>query len=204
MVSAIFFIAVGLGAAFLLGLLRDEWRATSYWVMLAALTSMSWVAASCVASLAWGGATTVDIFTAGTEPPFAINLRMGLSEAVLTLLISLTALLSAFYLKETMLKLGRRAMAVLLVFAMALCGIVLTRDMFNLFVFFELTVIATGGLVLLSLARQALSAGFKYMIASQVIAMLLLIGIIFSYHATGTLNIDGMAAAHQDLFKGVL
>ncbi len=201
MVSAIYFIAVGLGAAFLLGLLRDEWRAISYWVMLAALTSMSWMAASSVSSLAWGGATTVDIFTAGTAPPFAINLRMGLAEAVLILLISMTALLSAFHLKETMLKLGRRAMAVLLVFAMALCGIVLTRDMFNLFVFFELTVIATGGLVLLSLARQALSAGFKYMIASQVIAMLLLIGIIFSYHATGSLNIDGMAAAHQDLFK---
>ncbi len=41
-------------------------------------------------------------------------------------------------------------MAVLVIAIMALCGIVLTRDIFNLFVFFELIVIATGGLVLLS------------------------------------------------------
>ncbi len=202
MVNAIFIIATGLGVAFLLGLLRDEWRTTAYGLTLAALAFMSWVAAAWVLALAWGGATTVEIFTAGTEPPFAINLRMGLSEAILTLLVNLASLLSALYLRDTMLKQGRRAMAVLLIFAMALCGIILTRDLFNLFVFFELTVISTGGLILLSRDKRALGAGFKYLIASQVISVLLLVGIIFSYHATGTLNIDGMASMSAQLLQG--
>ncbi len=196
MVNAIFLIAVGLGAAFLLGMLRDEWRTLSYGVTLLALAAMSLIAAGWVYALAWGGGTGVDIFTAGTEPPFAINLRMGLQEAVLTLLVNLSVLLAAVYLRDTMLKQGRRAMAVLLIFTMALCGIILTRDLFNLFVFFELTVISTGGLVLLSEDERALGAGFKYLIASQVVSILLLVGIIFSYHATGTLNLDGMADAH--------
>jgi formate hydrogenlyase subunit 3/multisubunit Na+/H+ antiporter MnhD subunit len=74
-------------------------------------------------------------------------------------------------------------MAVLLIFTMAACGIVLTRDLFNLFVFFELVAIATGGLILLSPDPRALGAGFKYLVASQVITVLLLVGIIFSYHA---------------------
>lgn len=202
MVNAIFIIASTLGAAFLLGLLRDEWRATAYGVTLAALAFTSWVAAGWVGALAWGDAVPVEIFTAGSEPPFAINLRMALPEAVLVLLVNLTGLLSALYLRDTMFKQGRRAMAVLLVLTMALSGIILTRDIFNLFVFFELTVISTGGLILLSRDKRALGAGFKYLIASQLISILLLIGIIFSYHASGTLNIDGMADASLGLLKG--
>jgi formate hydrogenlyase subunit 3/multisubunit Na+/H+ antiporter MnhD subunit len=53
---------------------------------------------------------------------------------------------------------------------MALCGMVLTRDLFNLFVFFELIVIATAGLVLLSDDDRAMAAGFKYLVVSQLIS----------------------------------
>ncbi|MEA1052813.1 proton-conducting transporter membrane subunit [Lamprobacter modestohalophilus] len=202
MVSAIYILAVGLGAAFLIGLLRDEWRAGAYGVSLAALALMSLISAGWVWVLATGDGSAVDIMTAGTLPPYAINLRMGLAEAVLTLLINLTGLLSAVYLRDTMFKQGRRALATLLVFTMASCGIVLTRDLFNLFVFFELVAIATGGLVLLSRDQRALAAGFKYLVASQVITVLLLVGIIFAYHATGTLNIDGMAELSALVLQG--
>ncbi|MDD4881261.1 MAG: proton-conducting transporter membrane subunit, partial [Gallionellaceae bacterium] len=195
MTSPLYIIAVALAAAFLLGLLREQWRSLAYPVTLAALAFMSWLSASWLWALASGSASPVDIYTAGTAPPFAINLRMALPEAVLTLLINLTGLFSALYLKSALLARGRRGMAVLLVAIMALSGIVLTRDIFNLFVFLELVVIATGGLVLLSDHAHALSAGFKYLVVSQVISILLLIGIIFAYHATGTLNIDGMAEA---------
>ena len=92
-------------------------------------------------------------------------------------------------------------MAVLLIATMAFSGIVMTRDLFNLFVFFELAVIATGGLVLLSEDQRALGAGFKYLIVSQIISILLLVGIIFTYHATGTLNIDGMPETAATLLK---
>lgn len=201
MVSAIYIIAVGLGASFLLGLLRDEWRSAAYGLTHAALALMSLISAAWVWILAQPGAAPVEIFTAGVQPPFAINLRLGLAEAVLSLLVNLTGLLSAFYLRDTMLKQGRRAMAVLLIFTMAACGIIMTRDLFNLFVFFELVAIATGGLILLSRDNRALGAGFKFLVASQVITILLLLGIIFSYHATGTLNIDGMAAAREQLLE---
>ena len=201
MVNAMFIIATALGAAFLLGLLRDSWRVTAYAVTLAALACMSWIAAGWLWAFAVAGAAPVEIFTAGTAPPFAINLRMALPEAAALLLVNLTGLLAALYLRDTLLKQGRRAMAVLLIFTMALGGIIVTRDIFNLFVFFELTVISTGGLILLSMDKRALGAGFKYLIASQLISILLLVGIIFSYHATGTLNIDGMADASASLMK---
>ncbi len=202
MVDIIFIIAAGLGGAFLLGVLRDEWRITAYLLTLTTLAFIAWVAGSWLWNIGVNGATMVEIYTAGSEPPFAINLRMGLAEAALTLLVGLTGLLSALYLKDTLLRLGRRAMSILLIVSMALSGIILTRDLFNLFVFLELAVIATAGLILFSENKCALSAGFKYLIISQLVTIFLLIGIIFIYHATGTLNIDGMANVPLDLLQG--
>jgi formate hydrogenlyase subunit 3/multisubunit Na+/H+ antiporter MnhD subunit len=202
MVSALYILAAALAAAFLLGLLKEGSHRTAYGITLAALGLMSYVSVSWLLAFINGGAAPVEVFTAGTEPPFAINLRMGLAEAALTTLVNLTGLLSAIYLKEALFKLGHRTMAVLLVAVMALCGVILTRDVFNLFVFFELVVISTAGLVLLSEDDRALAAGFKYLIVSQVISVLLLVGIIFAYHATGTLNIDGMAEATLTLRNG--
>jgi formate hydrogenlyase subunit 3/multisubunit Na+/H+ antiporter MnhD subunit len=201
MVDPLSIITITLGAAFLLGLLRDEWRATAYTITLITLGFISWVSASWLSLFAFDGRPAVEILTAGSQPPFAINLRMGLTESIALLVVTVTGLLSSIYLRDTLFRLGRRAMAVLLVFIMAMCGIIMTRDIFNLFVFQELIVIATGGLVLLSSNKLSLGAGFKYLIASQVVSILLLVGIIFSYHSTGSLNIDGMAAQSELLIK---
>jgi formate hydrogenlyase subunit 3/multisubunit Na+/H+ antiporter MnhD subunit len=202
MVSPIYLIAGTLGGAFFLGMLRDQWRTACYLVTLAILALTSWLAADWTWALATGATGTVEVTTAGTPPPFAVNLRLGIAEAVLVLLINLTGLLSALYLRDTLFQQGRRAMAVLLIFIMALSGIVMTRDLFNLFVFFELVVISTGGLVLLSRDARSLAAGFKFLIASQVVSILMLVGIIFAYHATGSLNLDSMAANAALLLKG--
>ncbi|SEB03005.1 Formate hydrogenlyase subunit 3/Multisubunit Na+/H+ antiporter, MnhD subunit [Thiothrix caldifontis] len=202
MVSPLYIIAVGLGAAFLLGLLPEKWQRAAYGVTLLALALMGWIAGSWLWAFALQGAAPVEIFTAGTQPPFAINFRVGLAEASLALLMALTGLHAALYMRDTLFKQGRRAMAVLLIFVMATCGVIFTRDLFNLFVFMELVVISTGGLVLLSADRRALGAGLKYLIVSQLVSILMLVGMVFAYHATGTLNIDGMAAAQVDLFKG--
>lgn len=193
MVSAIFIIAAGLGAAFLLGLLKEDQKGAAFGITVAALAFMAWVSWTWTVALSTGVADPVTIITAGTQPPFAINLRIGLGEAWVLTVINVVGLISAFYLRPALDRLGRRSMAVLLIMIMALSGLVLTRDVFNLFVFFELIVIATGGLVLLSEDERAVSAGFKYLVVSQIISILLLIGIIFTYHANGSLNIDDIA-----------
>jgi formate hydrogenlyase subunit 3/multisubunit Na+/H+ antiporter MnhD subunit len=201
MVNPIYIIAIGLGVAFLLGLLQAR-RIVSYTLTVAALLMMALIAAEWIWAFAFRDAQTAIFFTAGTAPPFAISLRMGLAEAVLCWLVSFCGFLSAIYLRDTLMKQGRRAMAVLVIFSMALCGLILTRDLFNLFVFIELMVIATGGLILLSRDPRALAAGFKYLIACQLISIMLLLGIIFAYHATGTLNIDDMITSVDLLAQG--
>lgn len=194
MVSALFLIVAGLGGAFALGFFREEQVRPAYLVTTLVLAFMAALALSWTVALVLGAATAVDITTAGTPAPFAINLRIGLTEAVLLSVITATGLLSALAMRDALIQRGQRAMAVLLVLIMALGGLVMTRDVFNLFVFIELIVIASAGLVLLSEDTRAIAAGFKYLIVSQVISVLLLIGIIFTYHANGSLNIDDIAA----------
>ncbi|MCA0043263.1 proton-conducting transporter transmembrane domain-containing protein [Celeribacter litoreus] len=193
MVNPLLILAAGLGAAFLLGLLRETSERAAFHTTVGALAVMAFVALSWTVALASGQTDPVEMLTAGAKPPFAINLRTGIAEAALTSVVTLTGLLSAFFMRRDLLRLGRRAMAVLLVLIMALSGLIMTRDLFNMFVFLELIVIATAGLVLLSKDTRALAAGFKYLVVSQVISILLLIGIIFTYHANGSLNIDDIS-----------
>ena len=200
MVSALYILALGLGAAFGLGLVPKTQRDMAYALTLGALALMTALSLGWLYRLA-GGAAAVEILTAGAAPPFAINLRMGLAEAALVATITATGLLSALSLRGPLTRLGRGGMAVLLVLVMALAGLVMTRDAFNLFVFFELIAIATGGLVLLSDDLRAVAAGFKYLIVSQIVSILLLVGIIFTYHAKGSLNIDDIPATAM-VFSG--
>ena len=103
MVSALFLIVVGLGGAFALGLLREDQARPAYLVTTLVLAFMTALALSWTVALATGLATTVDITTAGTPPPFAINLRIGLTEAALLSIITAIGLLSALAMREALL-----------------------------------------------------------------------------------------------------
>ena len=194
MVSALYLIVAGLGGAFALGLIPEKSKSLAYLATLLILAFMALVAISWTVALALGYVQPADIITAGTPPPFAINLRVGLAESAVLSVITTTGFFSALVMRSALTQQPRRALAVYLVLIMALGGLVMTRDVFNLFVFIELIVIASAGLVLLSEDPRAVAAGFKYLIVSQVVSILLLIGIIFVYHANGSLNIDDIAA----------
>jgi len=91
-------------------------------------------------------------------------------------------------------KQGRNTIIIFLVFIMSLNVVVMTRDIFNLFVFLEVASIATVGLIFMDKNDKALSAGFKYILATAVISGLFLLGIIFSYYYTGSLNLKDLIA----------
>ena len=84
---------------------------------------------------------------------------------------------------------------------MGINGVVMTRDLFNLFIFIEITSIATTALIGMERTGDVLSAGFKYAIATSVATTFFLLGTIFIYYQTGTLNIDDIIA-HSDMIVG--
>jgi multicomponent K+:H+ antiporter subunit D len=76
---------------------------------------------------------------------------------------------------------------------MGICGAFLTGDAFNLFVFFEVLLIASYGLLLHGGGRDRIRAGLHYVVFNLVGSALFLIGVGTIYGVTGTLNMADIA-----------
>jgi len=73
-------------------------------------------------------------------------------------------------------------------------GVVITGDIFNLFVFLEIASVASYALVAFGTERHELEAAFKYAVMGTIGSLFVLLGIIFLYSYTSTLNMADMAA----------
>ncbi len=200
MVNPVHIVSIALITAFLLGMTGKRQQYAVVYILLIALTGMLAISASWLTGILSGSLKPVEVYTAGFKPPFAINLRMGLAEAVLTTMINLLGVMTVIYLFDILKKAGKYMHSILIVFMLGLNVIVMTRDLFNLFVFLEVTSIATAGLVIMVQNQRSIATGFKFLIASSVISGLLLLGIIFTYSYAATLNIDFMT--HLTTIKG--
>jgi formate hydrogenlyase subunit 3/multisubunit Na+/H+ antiporter MnhD subunit len=190
---------IALGAGFLIPLFDRAHRGSAILVFLAALACMAGIAAVNLLAII-NGAPAIDIETAGIAPPFSINLRFGLFEGGVVLAVNSVALLAAWHFLPT-LKQHAAALLLFLIMVMGINGMVMTRDLFNLFIFIEITSIATYALIGMERTGSVLAAGFKYIIATAMASAFFLLGTIFIYYQTGTLNIDDIIA-HRDLING--
>ena len=181
---------VGLGGAFLIPLLYRIGGNAVAAALIFALAAMTVISGAALVALAQG-APPIDILTGGAKPPIAINLRLGLPEAVFAFSVNLVALFGAAYIARE--KYGIVLLYLLLV--MGIQGMVMTRDLFNLFVFLEIVSIATYGLLSLRDTPAALSATFKYLMATVLASGFFLIGTLLLYAVTGLLNIDDLIAS---------
>ena len=80
---------------------------------------------------------------------------------------------------------------------MGLSGAFLTGDIFNLFVFFEVLLIASYGLMIHGGGRDRLRAGLQYVVMNLVGSTLFLFALGALYASTGTLNIADLAQRVQ-------
>ncbi len=82
-----------------------------------------------------------------------------------------------------------------------LLGIAITGDAFNLFVFLEISSLATYALISLGRDRRALLAAYQYLIMGTVGATFYLIGVGLLYMVTGTLNMADLAQRLPALYE---
>jgi len=201
MLSPVTLFIFALAVAFLLPLFDRLHRTVAYTLLVLTLGYMAWLPLQWLTGFLVG-ARQVMLYTAGLRPPVAIVLRMGATEAFVLFLVNLTMLLGAFYLHERLRREPVQLMLLYLALALGLTGIVLTRDIFNLFVFIEIASIASYGLVVLEPGEHTLAAGFKYAVAGGLSSLFLLLGIVYLYRFTGTLWLDGMLASAPALAVG--
>lgn len=73
-------------------------------------------------------------------------------------------------------------------------GAFLTGDIFNLYVWFEVMLIASFGLMIINASKVQIDGAIKYAVLNLVATLVFLLAIALLYGATGTLN---MAALHE-------
>lgn len=193
MVNPIYLFIIALATAFLLPVIDKVNRKLTMIVFFAALAGMFGISFQWFIAL-FNGAQISEIYTAGFMPPFSINLRLGFEEIVFVFATNLLGFLTAFYLADKFQETKAYAMMIFLTLIMGINGLIMTRDLFNVFVFLEITSIATYSLIGINQNKKSLAAGFKYIIAGSLASVFILLGIIYIYRLTGTLNIDDLIA----------
>ncbi|MEO3429912.1 monovalent cation/H+ antiporter subunit D family protein [Pelagibius sp. CAU 1746] len=169
---------------------------------------LAWAAATAASAMAFAVAVmlTAGVLSGieyryavgGWPAPYGIEIRVDALTSVALLVVSGASLLALFA--------GRRSLdgdidearqplfygAWMLALA-GLCGIVVSADAFNIFVFMEVSSLASYVLIAAGPNRRALAATFKYLVMGTIGATFYLIGVGLIYMMTGTLNLADMA-----------
>ncbi len=152
------------------------------------------------AGLAWQASDgTVTIYQLGDwAAPFGIVI---VGDRLSTMMVLLTSLLALFVLLYAIGsgwdERGRHFHALFQFQLMGICGAFLTGDLFNLFVFFEIMLIASYGLMIHSGGNVRLRAGVQYVLYNLLGSTLFLFALGAIYAETGTLNMADLALRVQ-------
>lgn len=131
----------------------------------------------------------------GWMPPFGIAMVADCFTAFMLITVNVVAFLIAIYSIEYMEKYTDKWKFYTLFMLMlaGINGVLITGDLFNLFVFLEIASISSYALVAFGTESEELEASFKYAVMGSVASSFILLGIAILYGYTSTLNMADMA-----------
>ncbi len=139
-------------------------------------------------------------------PPWGIEYRIDAANAFVLLIVSGISAVVLPYARASVASEIEESKHCLFYTAYLLCltgllGVAITGDAFNLFVFLEITSLATYVLVAMGADRdrRALPAAFTYLVMGTIGATFFVIGVGLLYMVTGTLNMADLALRIADL-----
>ncbi|MBL8352067.1 MAG: monovalent cation/H+ antiporter subunit D [Burkholderiaceae bacterium] len=134
------------------------------------------------------------VYRLGDWPaPYGIVLVVDRLAALMLVLTALVALPVLLYASDGWDARGRHFHALFQFQLMGLNGAFVTGDLFNLFVFFEVLLIASYVLMLHGGGAERLRVGLHYVVLNLCASALFLIGVALVYGLTGTLNLADLA-----------
>ena len=131
-------------------------------------------------------------------PPIGIEYRVDAVNAWVLLIVSVIGSVVAPFARASVEREVEEARIPLFYAAFLLCftgllGIAVTGDVFNVFVFLEISSLSAYGLISLGQDRRALTSAFRYLIMGSVGATFIVIGIGLMYVMTGSLNMADLS-----------
>jgi len=142
-----------------------------------------------------GSAESISVYLLANWPaPFGIVLVVDRLSALMLTLAGVVTFAGLLFSIARWHRVGLHFHALLQFLLAGLNGAFLTGDLFNLFVFFEVLLAASYGLVLHGSGTPRVKAGLHYIAVNLVASTLFLIGASLIYGAAGTLNMADIAA----------
>ncbi|HEY7886577.1 MAG TPA: monovalent cation/H+ antiporter subunit D [Cellvibrionaceae bacterium] len=160
-------------------------------ISLISIIAQTLVAAYLVNSAASGNIT---VYALGNWiPPFGIVLVLDHLSALMLGVTSVLALFSIAYAVRGNDQPGDSVHSLIHFLLLGINGAFLTGDLFNLFVFFEVLLIASYALLLHGGGAARIKSGLHYVVLNLIGSSLFLIAAALLYSQTGTLNMADMA-----------
>ncbi len=171
-------------------------------------TALTALVFACGASIAAAHEVVVNgplhYYMGGWTPPWGIEFRIDALSALMLLLLTVITVLVGIYSKRSVLKeIPSKEVpfySVYLLMVTGLIGLVSTADMFNLYVFLEITSLTSYALVSIGGGAAVVSA-FRYVILGTVGAAFYLLSVGYLYSVTGSLNMADLSRILPDLYE---
>ncbi len=187
-------------AAIIANLLLGDGKGRLLGINIAFSAILLLVSAGLLAGLLVSGDTAMVVYDFGDWPiPFGIVFVADRLAAVMVLTSSVLAFAALLFATARWYRRGTAFFPLFHALTMGLNGAFLTGDLFNLFVFFELLLAASYGLVLHGSGRHRVRSALHYIAVNLVASSLFLIGVALIYGATGSLNMADVAQRAMSL-----
>ena len=139
----------------------------------------------------------------GWVVPYGIELKVNIFNATMLVLVGFVAVMSVIYgmypnTKEVNVSTIPSFYSIFLLCFSGFLGILVSNDVFNIYVFLEISSISSYILVAMGRDKTALIAAFDYLVIGTIGATFYLIGVGFLYAITGTLNVGDLFLIVQD------
>jgi len=146
---------------------------------------------------------TLRHFLGGWPPPFGIEYVLDHLSAFMALIIVFIGFIAVIYPpKAGLYQVPRKGIpmyGLIMLLIGGLVGVVITGDLFNLFVFLEIYSLASYALITLG-GDRAVVASFRYLVLGTIAGSFYLLGVGFIYFSTGTLNMADAAQLMLPLY----
>ena len=146
---------------------------------------------------------TINYYLGNWSPPWGIEVVVDHFGAFVVVIVSFMSLFAAIYAKRTVeQELPGKTIhfyTVFLLLVTGLSGIVVTGDVFNLYVFLEISALACYALIAVGEDRAPV-ASFRYVVMGTIGACFYLLGVGYLYIVTGSLNMADLSTLLPELY----
>ncbi|WP_336016516.1 monovalent cation/H+ antiporter subunit D [Acinetobacter pittii] len=169
------------------GALKDDWRQP--WRRGISLVSAIAGLITAIVYLSYASTGQITVYQLSEwSAPFGIVLVLDRLSAFMLALTYALAVPVLWYASDSWDTRGRYFHAMVHFLLMGICGAFLTGDLFNLFVFFEILLMASYVLLLHGQGKPRFQLGVHYVIINLLASALFLIGLGMIYGSVGSLN----------------